>query len=161
MPYMKSTRLYKIINMEEKQRDVITQQVVITNLAPLTVQGRIFFKDDNQFNDDIIETFEDTIKEISEDMPMFVSVIPFYLRPAVAVIENTPYTVLVEIDFNVDKLNKENKVDENLFKTLSSLIDSCLNIAIRTKHTDSLYEATKKDLKMYESNTSTEEKECN
>lgn len=146
--------------MEEKQRDVITQQVVTTKLTSLTLQGRIFFKDDNQFNEDIIEIFEDTIKKISKDMQMFVSVVPFYLKPAVAVIENTPYTVLVEINFDVNKLNKENKVDENLFKTLSGLIDSCLNIAIRTKHTEDLYEATKKDLKMYESDTSTEEEEC-
>ena len=146
--------------MEEKQREVITQQVVTTKLEPLTLQGRIFFKDDNPFNDDIIETFEDTIREISVDMPMFVSVIPFYLKPAIAVIENIPYTTLVEINFDVNKLDKENKVDENLFKTLSGLIDSCLNIAIRTKHTEDLYEATKKDLKMYESDTSTEEEEC-
>ena len=146
--------------MEEKQREVITQEVVITKLEPLTLQGRIFFKDDNTFNEDIIETFEDTIRKISVDMPMFVSVVPFYLKPAVAVIENIPYTVLVEINFNVNKLKKENKVDENLFKTLSGLIDSCFNIAIRTKHTEDLYEATKKDLKMYESDTSTEEEEC-
>ena len=146
--------------MEEKQREIITQQVVIKKLEPLTLQGRIFFKDDNPFNDDIIENFEDTIREISVDMPMFVSVVPFYLKPAVAVIENTTYTVLVEINFDVNKLNKEDKVDENLFKTLSGLIDSCLNIAIRTKQTDSLYEATKKDIEMYESNTSTEEEEC-
>lgn len=146
--------------MEEKQREIITQEVVTTKLEPLTLQGRIFFKDDNQFNEDIIETFEDTIRKISKDMPMFVSVVPFYLKPAVAVIENIPYTTLVEINFDVNKLDKENKVDENLFKTLSGLIDSCLNIAIRTKHTDDLYEATKKDLKMYESDTSTEEEEC-
>lgn len=147
--------------MKEKQRDIVTQQVVTTKLAPLTLQGRIFFKDDSQFNEDIIETFEDTIKKISKDMPMFVSVVPLYLKPEVkTVIGNTPYTVLVEINFDVNKLNKEDKVDENLFKTLSGLIDSCLNIAIRTKHTDDLYEATKKDLKMYESDTSTEEEEC-
>ena len=146
--------------MEEKQRDVITQQVVTTRLEPLTLQGRIFFKDDNEFNGDIIETFEDTIRTISHDMPMFVSVVTSHLKPAIAVIENTPYTVLVEINFDVNKLSKENKVDEKLFNTLSSLIDSCLNIAIRTKHTDDLYEATKKDLKMYESDTSTEKEEC-
>lgn len=147
--------------MEEKQRNVITQQVVTTKLEPLTLQGRIFFKDDSIFNDDIIETFEDTITKISCDMPIFVSVVKFYLRPAIAVIENTSYTMLVEVNFNVKNLDKENKVDEKLFKTLSGLIDSCLNIAIRTKHTDRLYEATKKDLKMYESDTSTKEKECN
>lgn len=146
--------------MKEKQRDIITQQVVITKLEPLTLQGRIFFKDDNPFNDDIIENFEDTIRKISKDIPMFVSVVPFYLKPAVTVIENTPYTVLVEINFDVNKLNKEDKVDENLFKTLSGLIDSCLNIAIRTKQTDSLYEATEKDIEMYESDTSAEEEEC-
>ena len=111
--------------MKEKQRDIITQQVVTTKLEPLTLQGRIFFKDDNPFNDDIIEIFEDTIKKISKDMPMFVSVVPFYLKPAVTVIENTPYTVLVEINFDVKKLNKEDKVDENLFKTLSGLIEHC------------------------------------
>lgn len=146
--------------MEEKQREIITQEVVTTKLEPLTLQGRIFFKDDNQFNEDIIEIFEDTIRKISKDMLMFVSVVPFYLKPAVAVIENIPYTTLVEINFDVNKLDKENKVDENLFKTLSDLIDSCLNIAIRTKHTEDLYEATKKDLKMYESDTSAEEEEC-
>lgn len=147
--------------MEEKQRDVITQQVVTTRLEPLTLQGRIFFKDDNKFNNEIIETFGDTIRAISKDMPIFVSVFTFHLQPAVAVIKNTPYKVLVEIDFDVNELDKENKVDEKLFKTLSGLIDSCLNIAIRTKHTDRLYEATKKDLKMYESDTSTKEEECN
>lgn len=147
--------------MEEKQRDVITQQVVTTRLEPLTLQGRIFFKDDNKFNNEIIETFGDTIRAILKDMPIFVSVFPFHLQPAVAVIKNTPYEVLVEIDFDVNELDKENKVDEKLFKTLSGLIDSCLNIAIRTKHTDRLYEATKKDLKMYESDTSTKEEECN
>lgn len=147
--------------MEEKQRDVITQQVVTTRLEPLTLQGRIFFKNDNKFNNEIIETFGDTIRAISKDMPIFVSVFTFHLQPAVAVIKNTPYEVLVEIDFDVNELDKENKVDEKLFKTLSGLIDSCLNIAIRTKHTDRLYEATKKDLKMYESDTSTKEEECN
>lgn len=147
--------------MEEKQRDVITQQVVTTRLEPLTLQGRIFFKDDNKFNNEIIETFGDTIRAISKDMPIFVSVFTFHLQPAVAVIKNTPYEVLVEIDFDVNELDKENKVDEKLFKTLSGLINSCLNIAIRTKHTDRLYEATKKDLKMYESDTSTKEEECN
>lgn len=147
--------------MEEKQRYVITQQVVTTRLEPLTLQGRIFFKDDNKFNNEIIETFEDTIRAISKDMPIFVSVFPFHLQPAIAVIENTSYTVLVEINFNVKNLDKENKVDEKLFKTLSGLIDSCLNIAIRTKHTDRLYEATKKDLKMYESDTSPKEEKCN
>lgn len=147
--------------MEEKQRDVITQQVVTTRLEPLTLQGRIFFKDDNKFNNEIIETFGDTIRAISKDMPIFVSVFSFHLQPAVAVIKNTPYEVLVEIDFDVNELDKENKVDEKLFKTLSGLIDSCLNIAIRTKHTDHLYEATKKDLKMYESDTSTKEEKCN
>lgn len=147
--------------MEEKQRDVITQQVVTTRLEPLTLQGRIFFKDDNKFNNEIIETFGDTIRAISRDMPIFVSVFPFHLQPVVAVIENTPYEVLVEIDFDVNELDKEDKVDEKLFNTLSSLIDSCLNIAIRTKHTDDLYEATKKDLKMYESDTSPKEEKCN
>lgn len=147
--------------MEEKQRDVITQQVVTTRLEPLTLQGRIFFKDDNKFNNEIIETFGDTIRAISKDMPIFVSVFTFHLQPAVAVIKNTPYEVLVEIDFDVNELDKENKVDEKLFKTLSGLIASCLNIAIRTKHTDRLYEATKKNLKMYESDTSTKEEECN
>lgn len=147
--------------MEKKQRDVITQRVVTTRLEPLTLQGRIFFKDDNKFNNEIIETFGDTIRAISKDMPIFVSVFTFHLQPAVAVIKNTPYEVLVEIDFDVNELDKENKVDEKLFKTLSGLIDSCLNIAIRTKHTDRLYEATKKDLKMYESDTSTKEEECN
>lgn len=147
--------------MEEKQRDVITQKVVTTRLEPLTLQGRIFFKDDNKFNNEIIETFGDTIRAISKDMPIFVSVFTFHLQPAVAVIKNTPYEVLAEIDFDVNELDKENKVDEKLFKTLSGLIDSCLNIAIRTKHTDRLYEATKKDLKMYESDTSTKEEECN
>lgn len=147
--------------MEEKKRDVITQRVVTTRLEPLTLQGRIFFKDDNKFNNEIIETFGDTIRAISKDMPIFVSVFTFHLQPAVAVIKNTPYEVLAEIDFDVNELDKENKVDEKLFKTLSGLIDSCLNIAIRTKHTDRLYEATKKDLKMYESDTSTKEEECN
>lgn len=147
--------------MEEKQRDVITQQVVTTRLEPLTLQGRIFFKDDNKFNNEIIETFGDTIRAISRDMPIFVSVFPFHLQPVVAVIENIPYEVLVEIDFDVNELDKEDKVDEKLFNTLSSLIDSCLNIAIRTKHTDDLYEATKKDLKMYESDTSPKEEKCN
>lgn len=147
--------------MEEKQRDVITQQVVTTRLEPLTLQGRIFFKDDNKFNNEIIETFEDTIRAISRDMPIFVSVFSFHLQPVVAVIENIPYEVLVEIDFDVNELDKEDKVDEKLFNTLSSLIDSCLNIAIRTKHTDDLYEATKKDLKMYESDTSPKEEKCN
>lgn len=147
--------------MEEKQRDVITQKVVTTRLEPLTLQGRIFFKDDNKFNNEIIETFGDTIRAISKDMPIFVSVFTLHLQPTVAVIKNTPYEVLVEIDFDVNELDKENKVDEKLFKTLSGLIDSCLNIAIRTKHTDRLYEATKKDLKMYESDTSTKEEECN
>ena len=147
--------------MEEKKRDVITQRVVTTRLKPLTLQGRIFFKDDNKFNNEIIETFGDTIRAISKDMPIFVSVFTFHLQPAVAVIKNTPYEVLAEIDFDVNELDKENKVDEKLFKTLSGLIDSCLNIAIRTKHTDRLYEATKKDLKMYESDTSTKEEECN
>lgn len=147
--------------MEEKQRDVITQQVVMTELNPLTLQGKIFFKKDNAFNSNVIDIFGATICSILGDTSISVNVTTIGTDDKslpVTIINKTCYQVVTKVDFIIERL--ENK-DKNIFNVLSSLIETCLMYAIKRKETRDLYEAIEKDFEMYKSDTSTKEKECN
>lgn len=147
--------------MEEKQRDVITQQVVMTELNPLTLQGKIFFKKDNAFNSNVIDIFGATICSILGDTSISVNVTTIGTDDKslpVTIINKTCYQVVTKVDFIIERL--ENK-DKNIFNVLSSLIEACLMYAIKRKETRDLYEAIEKDFEMYKSDTSTKEKECN
>lgn len=147
--------------MEEKQRDVITQQVVITELNPLTLQGKIFFKKDNAFNSNVIDIFGATICSILGDTSISVNVTTIGTDDKslpVTIINKTCYQVVTKVDFIIERL--ENK-DKNIFNVLSSLVKACLMYAIKRKETRDLYEAIEKDFEMYKSDTSTKEKECN
>lgn len=147
--------------MEEKQRDVITQQVVITELNPLTLQGKIFFKKDNAFNSNVIDIFGATICSILGDTSISVNVTTIGTDDKslpVTIINKTCYQVVTKVDFIIERL--ENK-DKNIFNVLSSLVEACLMYAIKTKETKDLYEAIEKDFEMYKSDTSTKKKECN
>lgn len=147
--------------MEEKQRDVITQQVVMTELDPLTLQGKIFFKKDNAFNSNVIDIFGATICSILGDTSISVNVTTIGTDDKslpVTIINKTCYQVVTKVDFIIERL--ENK-DKNIFNVLSSLVEACLMYAIKTKETKDLYEAIEKDFEMYKSDTSTKKKECN
>lgn len=147
--------------MEEKRRDVITQQVVMTELDPLILQGKIFFKKDNAFNSNVIDIFGATICSILGDTSISVNVTTIGTDDKslpVTIINKTCYQVVTKVDFIIERL--ENK-DKNIFNVLSSLVEACLMYAIKTKETKDLYEAIEKDFEMYKSDTSTKEKECN
>lgn len=147
--------------MEEKQRDVITQQVIITELNPLTLQGKIFFKKDNAFNSNVIDIFGATICSILGDTSISVNVTTIGTDDKslpVTIINKTCYQVVTKVDFIIERL--ENK-DKNIFNVLSSLVEACLIYAIKRKETRDLYEAIKKDFEMYKSDTFTKEEECN
>ena len=142
------------------QPDVLLQKVVMTELNPLTLQGKIFFKKDNAFNADTIDIFEATIYGILKDTPISVNITTTSTDDEnlpVAIIKQTCYQVVTKVDFIIERL--ENK-DKNIFNVLSSLTEACLRYAIKTKETIDLYEAIKKDFEMYKSDTSTEEEEC-
>jgi hypothetical protein len=142
------------------QPDVLLQKVVMTELNPLTLQGKIFFKKDNAFNADTIDIFEATIYGILKDTPISVNITTTSTDDEslpVAIIKQTCYQVVTKVDFIIERL--ENK-DKNIFNVLSSLTEACLRYAIKTKETKDLYEAIKKDFEMYKSDTSTEEEEC-
>lgn len=142
------------------QPDVLLQKVVMTELGPLTLQGKIFFKKDYAFNADVINIFEDTIYGILRNTPISVNMTTTSTDEKslpVAIIKKTCYQVVTEVDFIIERL--ENK-DKNIFNVLSSLVEACLRYAIKTKETKDLYEAIEKDFEMYKSNTSTEEEEC-
>ena len=142
------------------QPDVLLQKVVMTELNPLTLQGKIFFKKDNAFNADTIDIFEATINGILGDTPISVNITTTSTDNEslpVAIIKNTCYQVVTKVDFIIERL--ENK-DKNIFNVLSSLTEACLRYAIKTKETKDLYEAIEKDFEMYKSDTSTEEEEC-
>lgn len=143
------------------QPDVLLQKVVMTELDPLTLQGKIFFKKDNAFNADVIDIFEATICDILGDTPISVNMTTTGTDDEslpVAIIKNTCYQVVTEVDFIIEKLGNK---DKNIFKVLSSLVEACLTYAIKTKETKDLYEAIEKDFEMYKSDTSTKEEECN
>ena len=57
------------------QPDVLLQKVVMTELDPLTLQGKIFFKKYNAFNADTTDIFGATIHDILEDTPKVKEVI--------------------------------------------------------------------------------------
>lgn len=142
------------------QPDVLLQKVVMTELNPLTLQGKIFFKKDNAFNADTIDIFEATIYGILKDTPISVNITTTSTDDEslpVAIIKKTCYQVVTKVDFIIERL--ENK-DKNIFNVLSSLTEACLRYAIKTKETKDLYEAIEKDFEMYKSDTSTEEEEC-
>ena len=142
------------------QPDVLLQKVVMTELNPLTLQGKIFFKKDNAFNADTIDIFEATINGILGDTPISVNITTTSTDDEslpVAIIKKTCYQVVTKVDFIIERL--ENK-DKNIFNVLSSLTEACLRYAIKTKETKDLYEAIEKDFEMYKSDTSTEEEEC-
>lgn len=142
------------------QPDVMLQKVVMTELDPLTLQGKIFFKKDNAFNADVIDIFKATICGILGDTPISVNMTTIGTDDEslpVAIIKNTCYQVVTEVDFIIEKLGNK---DKNIFKVLSSLVEACLTYAIKTKETKDLYEAIEKDFEMYKSDTSTKEEEC-
>lgn len=142
------------------QPDVLLQKVVMTELDPLTLQGKIFFKKDNAFNADTIDIFEATIYGILKDTPISVNITTTSTDDEslpVAIIKKTCYQVVTKVDFIIERL--ENK-DKNIFNVLSSLTEACLRYAIKTKETKDLYEAIEKDFEMYKSDTSTKEEEC-
>lgn len=142
------------------QPDILLQKVVMTELNPLTLQGKIFFKKDNAFNADTIDIFEATINGILGDTPISVNITTTSTDDEslpVAIIKKTCYQVVTKVDFIIERL--ENK-DKNIFNVLSSLTEACLRYAIKTKETKDLYEAIEKDFEMYKSDTSTEEEEC-
>lgn len=142
------------------QTDVVLQDVVITQLDPLTLQGKIFFKKDNAFNADTINIFRATIYCILGDTPISVHVTTTSTDDEslpVAIIKDTCCQVVTKVDFIIEKLGEK---DKNIFNVLSSLVEACLTYAIKRKETRDLYEAIRKDLEMYKSDTSTKEKEC-
>lgn len=145
----------------EGQPDVLLQQVVMTELDPLTLQGKIFFKKDNAFNANVIDIFGATICSILGDTSISVNVTTTGTDDKslpVAIINKTCYRVVTKVDFIIEKL--ENK-DKNIFNVLSSLVEACLMYAIKRKETRDLYEAIEKDFEMYKSDTSPKEEKCN
>ena len=143
------------------QPDVLLQKVVMTELDPLTLQGKIFFKKDNAFNADVIDIFGATICGILGDTPIGVNMTTMGTDDdslPVAIIKKTCYRVVTKVDFIIEKLGEK---DKNIFNVLSSLVEACLTYAIKTKETKDLYEAIEKDFEMYKSDTSTKEEECN
>lgn len=143
------------------QTDVVLQDVVVTQLDPLTLQGKIFFKKDNAFNADTINIFGATICCILKGTPISVHVTTTSTDDEslpVAIIKDTCCQVVTEVDFIIEKLGEK---DKNIFNVLSSLVEACLTYAIKTKETKDLYEAIEKDFEMYKSDTSTKEEKCN
>ena len=142
------------------QPDVLLQKVVMTELDPLTLQGKIFFKKYNAFNANTIDVFGATIHDILGDTPISVNITTRSTDEEslpVAIIKKTCYQVVTEVDFIIERLGNK---DKNIFNVLSSLVEACLRYAIKTTETKDLYEAIKKDFEMYKSDTSTEEEEC-
>lgn len=145
----------------EEQPAVLLQQVVMTELDPLTLQGKIFFKKDNAFNANVIDIFGSTICSILRDTSISVNVTTTGTDDKslpVAIINKTCYQVVTKVDFIIEKLGNK---DKNIFNVLSSLVEACITYAIKRKETRDLYEAIKKDFEMYKSDTSTKEEECN
>lgn len=143
------------------QPDVLLQNVVIKRLHPLELQGKIFFKKNNMFTDEVIDIFVGTISDILKETPIGIYITKMGSDNEdvpVTVIKKTCYQVVTEIDFTIEGLKNK---DKNIFNILSSLVEACLRYAIKTKETKDLYEAIEKDFEMYKSDTSTKEEECN
>ena len=145
----------------EEQPAVLLQQVIMTELDPLTLQGKIFFKKDNAFNANVIDIFGSTICSILGDTSISVNVTTTGTDDKslpITIINKTCYQVVTKVDFIIEKLGNK---DKNIFNVLSSLVEACITYAIKRKETRDLYEAIKKDFEMYKSDTSTKEEECN
>lgn len=130
---------------------ILIETVVTASVTPTTVlEGKMIFKEDTPENDKLIEIFTAALDELLKDSLIVPSVNAIASPVAVTVNKGNVYKTIVNVRFDVEKLQKAGKLTLGIFESLTGLMKACIRLSMKTKNTHDLYEAIKKDVKMYQ-----------
>lgn len=141
---------------------IVIETVVTTSITPTTVlEGKMLFEEDTPENDKLIEIFTSALNELLKDSLIVPSVNAIASPIAVTVSNNKVYKTIVNVRFDVEKLQEANKLTIGTFESLTGLMKACMRLSMKTKNACDLYEAIKKDVKMYQPGTHTKKQARN
>ena len=133
-----------------------------TSITPTTVlEGKMLFEEDTPENDKLIEIFTSALNKLLKDSLIVPSVSAIASPVAVTVSNNKVYKTIVNVRFDVEKLQKAGKLNVGIFESLTGLMKACMRLSMKTKNALNLYEAIKKDVKMYKPSTRAKKKARN
>lgn len=141
---------------------ILIETVVTASVTPTTVlEGKMLFEEDTPENDKLIEVFTTALDELLKDSLIVPSVNAIASPVAVTVNHNKVYKTIVNVRFDVEKLQKAGKLNVGIFESLTGLMKACMRLSVKTKNTCDLYEAIEKDVKMYQPGTPTKKQARN
>lgn len=121
------------------------------SVNPTTVlEGKMLFEEDTPENNKLIEIFTAALDELLNDSLIVPSVNTIASPVAVTVSNGNVYKTIVNVRFDVEKLQKAGKLNVGIFESLTGLMQACMRLSMKTKNTCDLYEAIEKDVKMYQ-----------
>ena len=133
---------------------ILIETVVTASITPTTVlESKMLFEEDTPENDKLIEIFTAALDELLKDSLIVPSVNAIASPVAVTVNHNKVYKTIVNVRFDVEKLQKAGKLNVGIFESLTGLMKACMRLSVKTKNTRDLYEAIEKDVKMYQPGT--------
>lgn len=134
-----------------KPLKIVIETVVTVSVNPTTVlEGKMLFEEDTPENDKLIEIFTAALDELLKDSLIVPSVNAIASPVAVTVSNGNVYKTIVNVRFDVEKLQKAGKLNVGIFESLTGLMQACMRLSMKTKNTRDLYEAIEKDIKMYQ-----------
>lgn len=141
---------------------ITIETVMTTSITPTTVlEGKMLFEEDTPENDKLIEIFTSALNKLLKDSLIVPSVSAIASPVAVTVSNNKVYKTIVNVRFDVEKLQKAGKLNVGIFESLTGLMKACMRLSMKTKNALNLYEAIKKDVKMYKPSTRAKKKARN
>ena len=137
-----------------KPLKIVIETVVTVSVNPTTVlEGKMLFEEDTPENDKLIEIFTVALDELLKDSLIVPSVNAIASPVAVTMSNGKVFKTVVNVRFDVEKLQKAGKLNVGIFESLTGLMKACMRLSVKTKNTRDLYEAIEKDVKMYQPGT--------
>lgn len=134
-----------------KPLKIVIETVMTVSVNPTTVlEGKMLFEEDTPENDKLIEIFTAALDELLNDSLIVPSVNAIASPVAVTASNGNVYKTIVNVRFDVEKLQKAGKLNVGIFESLTGLMQACMRLSMKTKNTRDLYEAIEKDVKMYQ-----------
>lgn len=141
---------------------IVIETVVTTSITPtIVLEGKMLFEEDTPENDKLIEIFTAALDELLKDSLIVPSVNAITSPVAVTVNKGNVYKTIVNVRFDVEKLQKAGKLTLGIFESLTGLMKACMRLSMKTKNARNLYEAIEKDVKMYQPGTPTKKQARN
>lgn len=134
-----------------KPLKIVIEPVITASINPTTVlEGKMLFEEDTPENDKLIEIFTAALDELLKDSLIVPSVNAIASPVAVTMSNGKVFKTVVNVRFDVEKLQKAGKLNVGIFESLTGLMQACMRLSMKTKNTRDLYEAIEKDIKMYQ-----------